>query len=39
MKATEKYFPALLLIMLYKLVLTIEFVAETLNSDHSSESY
>ena len=39
MKATEKYFPVVLLIMLYKLVLTIEFVAETLNSDHSNESY
>ena len=39
MKATEKYFPVVLLIMLYKLVLTIEFVGETLNSDHSNESY
>ena len=39
MKATEQYFPVVLFIMLYKVVLTFESVDEILNCDHSSESY
>ena len=39
MKATEQYFPVVLLIMLYKVVLTFEFEDEILNCDHSNESY
>ena len=39
MKATEKYFPVELLIMLYKVVLTFESVDEILNCDHLNESY
>ena len=39
MKATEQYFPVVLFIMLYKVVLTFEFVDETLKCDHSNESY
>ena len=39
MKATEQYFPVVLFIMLYKVVLTIESLGETLNSYHSNESY
>ena len=39
MKATEQYFPVILFIMLYKVVLTFEFVDEILKCDHSSESY
>ena len=39
MKATEQYFPVVLLIMLYKVVLTFEFVDEILKCDHSNESY
>ena len=39
MKATEQYFPVVLFIMLYKVVLTIESVDEILKCDHSSESY
>ena len=35
MKATEQYFPAVLFIMLYKVVLTFEFVDTTLQCDHS----
>ena len=38
-KATEQYFPVLLLIMLYKVVLTFESVDEILKRDHSNESY
>ena len=38
MKATEKYFPVVLCIMLYKLVLTFESVDEILECDHSYES-
>ena len=38
MKATEQYFPVVLFIMLYKLVLTFESVDETLKCDHSNES-
>jgi len=38
-KATEQYFPVVLFIMLYKVVLTFESVDETLKRDHSNESY
>ena len=38
MKATEQYFPVVLFIMLYKVVLTFDFVDEILNCDHSNES-
>ena len=39
MKATEQYFPAVLFIMLCKVVLTFEYVDEILKCDHSNESY
>ena len=39
MKATEQYFPVVLFIMLYKVVLTFESVDEILKCDHSNESY
>ena len=39
MKATEQYFPVVLFIMLYKVVLTFESVDEILKRDHSNESY
>ena len=39
MKSTEQYFPEVLFIMPYKLVLTFEFVGERLKCDHSNESY
>ena len=39
MKATEQYFPVVLFIMLYKVVLTFEPVGEILKCDHSVESY
>ena len=39
MKATEQYFPAVLFIMLYKVVLTFQSVDEILKCDHSNESY
>ena len=39
MKATEQYFPVVLFIMLYKVVLTFESVDEILWCDHSNESY
>ena len=39
MKVTEQYFPVVLLIMLYKGVLTFESVDEILKGDHSNESY
>ena len=38
MKATEQYFPVVLFIMLYKVVLTFESVDEILKFDHSNES-
>ena len=38
-KATEQYFPMVLFIMLYKVVLTFESVDEILKCDHSNESY
>ena len=39
MKGTEQYFPVVLVIMLYKVVLTFETVDEILWSDHLIESY
>ena len=39
MKATEQYFLVVLFIMLYKVVLTFEFVDNILKCDHSNESY
>ena len=36
--ATEQYFPVVLLIVLYKVVLTFESVDEILKCDRSSES-
>ena len=38
MKATEQYFPVVLFIMLYKMVLTFESVDEILKCDHSNET-
>jgi len=39
MKAIEQYFPVVLFIMLYKVVLTFESVDEILKCDISNESY
>jgi len=39
MKATEQYFPVVLFIMLYKVVLTFESMDDILKCDHSNESY
>ena len=39
MTATERYFPKVLFIMLYKLVLFFVSVDEILWYDHSNESY
>ena len=39
MKATEQYFPVVLFIMLYKVVLTFESVDGILKCDYSNESY
>ena len=39
MKATEQYFPVVLFIMLYRVVVTFESVDEILKCDHSNESY
>ena len=39
MQATEQYFPVVLFLMLYKVVLTFECVDEILELDHSNESY
>ena len=39
MEATEQYFPVVLFIMLYKVVLTFESVDERLKCDHSNGSY
>ena len=39
MKATEQYFPVVLFVMLYKVVLTTEFVDEILKCNHSNERY
>ena len=38
MKASEQYFPVVLFIMLYKVVLTFESVVEIVKGDHSNES-
>ena len=38
MKATEQYFPVVLFIMLYEVVLTFESVYEILKCDHLNES-
>ena len=39
MKATEQYFSVVLFIMLFKVILTFEYVDEILWCDHSNESY
>ena len=39
MKAIAQYFHVILFIMLYKVVLNFTFVYETLEWDHSNESY
>jgi len=39
MKATEQYFPVVLFIKLYKVVLTFESADETRKCDHWNESY
>ena len=39
MKATEQYFPVVLFIMLYKVVLTLKSVDEIMKCDHLNESY
>ena len=39
MKATEQYFPVVLFIILYKVVLTFESVGKIPTCDHSDESY
>ena len=38
-KTTEQYFPVVLFIMLYKVVLPFESVDEILKYGHSNESY
>ena len=39
MKATEHFFPVVLSILLFKLVLTFDSVAEIFKCDNSNESY
>ena len=39
MKATVQYVPVVLFIVLYKVVLTFEYVDEIVKCDHSNESY
>ena len=39
MKATEQFFPVVLFIVLYKVVLPFESVEEILKCQHSNESY
>jgi len=39
MKATEQYFPVVLFILLYKVVLTFESVNEILKCDQLNKSY
>ena len=39
MKATEQYFPVVVFIMLYKVVVTFESMDEILKCNHSNESY
>ena len=38
-KAIEQFFPVVLFIVLYKVVLSFESVDEILKCDHSNESY
>ena len=38
-KTTEYYFPVVLFIMLYMVVLALDSVYEILNCDHSNQSY
>ena len=38
MKATEQYFPVVLFIMLYKVILTFESVDKMLKCDHSNDT-
>ena len=38
-KATEQYFPVVLFMMLYKVVLSFKSVDEILKCDHSNESH
>ena len=39
MRAIEQYFPVVLFIMPYKVILPFESVDEILKSDHSNENY
>ena len=39
MRATGGYFPVVLFILMYQVVLTFESVEEILKCDHSNESY
>ena len=39
MRATEQYFTVVMFILLYKVVLTFEFVDEILKCKHSNECY
>ena len=39
MKATEQYFPVVLFIILYKVVLTFESIDKILKCDHLNKSY
>jgi len=39
MKAAEQYFPVVLFIMLFKVILTFEAVDEMLKCNHSNKSY
>ena len=39
MKVTEQYFPVVLFIMLYKVILNFDSVDEILNCEPSNESY
>ena len=39
LKATKQYFPVMLFVMLYKVVLTFESVDEIQKCDYSKESY
>ena len=39
MKASEQYFPVVLFLMLYEVVLAFDSVEEIVKCDHSNESY
>ena len=39
MKATEQYFPVVLFTMLYKVILTFEYMDKILTCDNSGESF